>query len=195
MEVKLGGIRAGGRVSLIDDADRALVDAHGPWSLVVLSGRAYARNSRGLLLHRLLMGVPRSAVDHINSDALDNRRCNLRLATAAQNSANARKQNRKTSSIYKGVARSGRGWIAYIGATPKVYLGYFKHECAAALAYNEAAREKYGSFARLNDVPPERSTSAICGLHALTLAAHLFATTPFAKSCQETGPSLADVSQ
>jgi hypothetical protein len=53
-------------------------------------------------MHRLILGIPNSEVDHVNGNPLDNRRVNLRLATRAQNSANTRSR-KNTTSKYKGV--------------------------------------------------------------------------------------------
>lgn len=88
-------------------------------------------------------------VDHINGDGLDNRRCNLRLANHAQNIANQRKQQRVTSSQYKGVTKmKNEKWKAQIRANNKlIYLGYFDTEHEAHLAYVKASRELFGEFA------------------------------------------------
>ena len=52
---------------------------------------------------------------------------------------------------YKGVVRSRNGWVARIGHEREVrYLGYFATEEDAARAYDAAARELRGEFARLN---------------------------------------------
>lgn len=111
-----------------------------------------------LLLHRcLLNAVPGEEVDHWNGDTLDCRRENLRLATSQQNSFNAQKTRHRTSSRYKGVCHVPRSktnpWRGNIGGgskTPRQHLGYFPSEIAAALAYDRAARNLFGQFARLN---------------------------------------------
>jgi hypothetical protein len=57
-------------------------------------------------------------------------------------------QRRKFSSAYRGVSRyRGRIWRARIGQRE---IGYFADEEEAALAYDAAAREAFGSQARLN---------------------------------------------
>ena len=90
--------------------------------------------------------------DHINGDKLDNRRCNLRLATRSQNMAN-RPKSRNNRSGYKGVIwdkRQGK-WRATIGYHGKTTtLGRYDNIEAAARAYDRAARQYFGDFAYLN---------------------------------------------
>lgn len=91
-------------------------------------------------------------VDHINGDRLDNRRCNLRVATYQQNSMN---QHRTaiSSSVYKGVSyrKDTNKFTAYITVNyKKINLGCFRSEQDAALAYDNAARVYFGEFANLN---------------------------------------------
>jgi hypothetical protein len=110
-------------------------------------------------LHRLLLNAPPELqVDHINGDGLDNRRSNLRLATGSQNQGNSRKRRDGVTSQYRGVSwnkRAGK-WQALLRREGKLqYLGYFSDEEAAARAYDAAALEQWGSFARLNF--PERA--------------------------------------
>lgn len=107
-----------------------------------------------ILMHRQILGLKNLdplRVDHINGDTLDNRRSNLRLATAMQNSRN-RKINSNNSSGLKGVHwhKGHRKWGAKIGVNWKqIGLGYFDTKEAAYAAYCEAALRYYGQFARL----------------------------------------------
>lgn len=105
-------------------------------------------------------------VDHINGDdTLDNRKENLRVATHAQNRANCRKLKPK-SSKYKGVsaypsARYGVKWEAYIFfERKKIHIGVYVEEDKAARAYNKAAKELYGEFARLNVIKRKQKTTS-----------------------------------
>ena len=104
-------------------------------------------------MHRDIMNPPDNlVVDHINSDGLDNRRQNLRLATKSQNGCNSRKR-KNTSSIYIGVhlrKKQGR-WEAEITHNrKKIWLGSFDNEITAARAHDRAAIKYHGEFARLN---------------------------------------------
>lgn len=107
-----------------------------------------------VLMHRALLDVPDGFdVDHANRDGLDNRRSNIRVASRAENQANAGKSVGVFTSNYKGVhwhARRRR-WAATIGVDgTRLHLGYFDSEVEAALSYDEAAVEHHGEFARLN---------------------------------------------
>jgi len=76
----------------------------------------------------------------------------LRLATHTQNLAN-QKSAKGASSTYKGTTwdRQSRKWRAQIRVNQKlIYLGCFKDEKAAAVAYNKAAVKYFGEFARVN---------------------------------------------
>ena len=105
-------------------------------------------------LHRLIINAPDGLlVDHRNTDSLDNRRTNLRLATRSQNCCNRRKTKSKTSSRFIGVYFDKRKdlWSACINFHRKrIWLGYFKNEIDAAKAYDKAALEYHKEFARLN---------------------------------------------
>jgi len=106
------------------------------------------------LMHREILRAPaRLEVDHVNGDALDNRRCNLRLATDAQNRANYRKPVNARTSAFKGVTRyrDGVQWMSYIKQGGKRYhLGLFDSDVRAAEAYDNAARNRFGEFAWTN---------------------------------------------
>lgn len=91
-------------------------------------------------------------IDHVNGDSLDNRRCNLRYATRAQNLANSLQATVKTGARLKGtryIRASGR-WIAQITKDKQVHhLGTFDTAEEAHAAYAEAAVRLFGEFARV----------------------------------------------
>jgi len=115
------------------------------------------RKTKMVYMHREIMNpIDERLVDHWNCESLDNRGANLRFATRSQNMQNRRKK-KKTSSQFIGVhfKKSIKKWIARITYEGKRwYLGEFENEIDAARAYDEAAKEHHGAFARLNFPPP-----------------------------------------
>lgn len=100
-------------------------------------------------MHRLILGLAHSSpeVDHRNHNTLDNRRCNLRIATVIQNQGNSRKRAGCTSQ-YKGVCFVKGKWRSAIRINRRVtYLGSFTSEVDAAICYAEAAHQHFGEFA------------------------------------------------
>jgi AP2 domain len=99
-------------------------------------------------MHSLIVDYPKP--DHIDGNGLNNQRSNLRPATASQNCINRRTWGR---SAYRGVSwfKLYSKWNAAISYQRKSRnLGYFASEEDAARAYDAAARELHGAFARLN---------------------------------------------
>ena len=80
---------------------------------------------------------------------------NTRWATQQEQCRNTRKSFNKKSSIYKGVCflKTKKTWKAEITIDYKrFFLGTFKTELEAGLAYNEAAKKHFGEFACLNPI-------------------------------------------
>jgi len=90
-------------------------------------------------------------IDHRNRNTLDNRRRNLRWATRAQQAQNRMRNN---ACGYKGLFRNDCGqFTARITVSGKrLILGTFPTPERAARAYNTAALQHFGEFARLNPV-------------------------------------------
>ena len=146
-----------GLVALVGVEDFERVRAFGCWyASPSKSGPVYARKNfyvapgqhRSVRMHSFILGI--SFVDHINGDGLDNRRVNLRRATAQQNAMNRKRRSDNTSG-YTGVTKRGERWIARIRlGSEDHYLGGFPTVVQAALAYDAAAIELFGEFARFN---------------------------------------------
>jgi hypothetical protein len=106
-----------------------------------------------ILLHRFILGLTdgKILVDHKNGDTRDCQRSNMRIATEGQNRANQKKT--RGASRFKGVTlhrKSGK-WDAQIGGRMgHRHLGRFDSEEDAARAYDIAAKERFGEFARPN---------------------------------------------
>lgn len=141
---------------LVDPEDKELLNGSnwfiGVNGYVVRNCRKGDKKSQELL-HRLIMKCESGEyVDHINLDRLDNRRSNLRKCSNQQNSWNSglSKANR---SGYKGVSwhKQCSKWTVRIKANGKHHsLGLHVNKVEAAKAYDNAAKEYFGEFARLN---------------------------------------------
>ena len=145
-----------GENTLVDDED---YDFLMQWKWRNTKGYAktyYSKIGKDIPMHRLVANTPIGMLtDHVNGNKLDNRKCNLRICTPAQNCWNAkRKMNGKN--IYKGI-RKNKGekkWLAAITKNGKyIHIGSFTTEIEAAKAYNKKAKELFGEFAKLNIIP------------------------------------------
>jgi hypothetical protein len=148
-----------GQVTIVDDADYSWINEFQWYAAKINYGVGFYAcrkiRRRPVGMHRIIMGVendPSVDVDHINNDALDNRRENLRICSRSENCMN-KVMHRDNRSGFKGVSRSGNRFQAKIKANGKQrYLGTFKTPEEAARAYDAAAKEHFGAFARLNKI-------------------------------------------
>lgn len=112
-------------------------------------------NRKGYFAHRLawfyMTGEwpPKGyQIDHANQDKSDNRWCNLRLATPAQNTVNRGVQANNRSG-YKGVFwhKGQKEWRSAIRVNGRsIYLGKFPDPKSAHQAYAKASRNFHGNF-------------------------------------------------
>lgn len=148
-----------GLYTLVDDEDYEWL-SQWKWYASGVEWIYASRSKRGgspwtIHMHRLVLGIvdaPSSVfVDHIDGNTLDNRRTNLRITDNKGNQGN-RKISGGTSR-YRGVSwnKQHGKWGARICRNRKVHwLGSFTEESEAARAYDIAAVEHFGEFARLN---------------------------------------------
>lgn len=141
------------------------------WSDMGGSRNIYAgrttRDKKGKIrlvaLHKEIMKPPRGrVVDHRYGNSQDNRRANLRIATVLQNACNRGKKMKATSK-YIGVSydKQTKKWGVKIKHRGKHrWIGRFKREIDAALAYDRAALKYRGEYARLNF--PAKDSSVPC---------------------------------
>jgi len=165
--------------ALVDVADAAWL---GQWRWgMVYSGPTRAHLSalryeslgdkrwRRIRMHRAIMGLSPAhdddlEVDHINHDALDNRRSNLRVVTHAQNLQN-RKRGYRQSSSERGVRLHNGGWVAEAKLDGhQRHIGRFptEEEAIAAVRYWRATNMPFSPEAMEAanghgpECPPER---------------------------------------
>lgn len=106
------------------------------------------------LRHRLawlyVNGVwPTAFIDHVNGIKGDDRLENLREAEHSQNIANSKRHTDNKSGV-KGVhfhPQTGK-WRVQLGGKATRHVGLFESKAEAADAYEKAARERWGKYAR-----------------------------------------------
>lgn len=143
-----------GYFAIVDDQDFDQLNQY-KWQVNFGSSCPRAQglvNKKRILMHRLILNPPSNlGIDHINRNSLDNRRCNLRLATQTQNNGNM--ISKKHSSRFKGVSwvRRDKKWEARGKQHNKtIHLGLYNSEEEAAKTYDAWAKQYFGEFARLN---------------------------------------------
>lgn len=88
---------------------------------------------------------PTKMIDHKDGDTTNEKWNNLRQATNRQNTAN-RKINYRSTTGFKGVTKPRKKFIAMLAGK---YLGSFETAEEASAVYFQAAKRKYGEYARV----------------------------------------------
>jgi len=161
MIFKINSPKYGEKEILIDEEDYDIVKNYN-WFLdrsdkinnfYIITLKQVNNKVTKIYLHRLILNAQKKEyVDHINHNSLDNRKCNLRKCTNAENMW-SRGKPKSNKSGYKGVSWEARykKWQVIISVNKKKkFLGYFNNKEDAARAYNEAALKYHGEFAWLN---------------------------------------------
>lgn len=152
-----------GKIALVDDEDGVLASAK--WFVKEGGSTTYARCMVGnrregracegmhrVVAKRMGLSIDGAAVDHINGNGLDNRRSNIRRASARENGQNSSRK-RRDGHGFKGVYyhQQAGAWCAAIRPDRRtVNLGLFDNIIDAAIAYDRAALSLFGEFARTN---------------------------------------------
>jgi len=148
-----------GMYALIDAGDKEKVSRY-KYHLRQRKDTCYAEREkkqangklRTICLHQDILGTKEGLeIDHKNGNGLDCRRENLRHCTHRQNMQNCRPYKGRR---FKGVTirKRKKKYMARITYNGKnIYLGSFETEIEAAQAYDLAAIEHFGAFARINE--------------------------------------------
>lgn len=115
---------------------------------ITIDNRSYRAHRVGWLI--MTGEWPASKIDHKNTDGIDNKFNNIRLATQAENGRN-RGANKNNTSGFKGVFWCGwaKKWRASIKVNGRsIHIGYFPTPEEAHAAYSKSAKELHGEFAR-----------------------------------------------
>lgn len=154
-----------GHIATVDESDADLVNSY--WHAKVRVGRNAIYAARNAQrdgkrteehMHRIVLSrvigrdlLDGEFVDHIDGNGLNNRRENLRVATAYENRYNLPAiSSNKTG--YKGVylRKENNKYISTITFESKrIYLGEFATPEEAYKAYCDAAKKYHGEFARV----------------------------------------------
>lgn len=137
-----------GKYALVDNIDFEWLNQW-KWYANKRGNHWYAqRNNCGYVIqmHREILGLQKGdgkITDHVNCNSLNNRRCNLRLATKSENGFN---RGIKTRGVCFYI--SIKKWRAVIWKNfQRIHLGYFKKKRDAIKARREAEIKYFGEFA------------------------------------------------
>lgn len=151
-----------GKVAIVDDSDYEWLSQfkwcmHNNGSAMRRLYSPKGQPQSAILMHREIIQPPAGlTVDHIDGDRLNNQRGNLRVCTIAENVRNKGKQSpqlRPFTTPFKGVHFDPRTrrWRASVQRDGKVFrLGRYPTDAEAARAYDCAAIQIHGEFARTN---------------------------------------------
>lgn len=163
-----------GKFALVDDADYEWLNQF-KWSAHKKNSTYYAcrgyggrKNRKHITMHQMIMKTPFGKItNHLDRNGLNNQRNNLRISTEQQGRISTKSPNRKSTSKYLGVSRfymqkkyklkngkvvTYKRYQYWLAKLKRNYLGIYKDEEDAAMAYNKEAKKQYGKLAVLNKI-------------------------------------------
>jgi hypothetical protein len=147
-----------GKMALVDAADANEVGGH-IWCCNRNNYVTAWINGGTVPLHRFILkpSSSRQHVDHRDGNPLNNVRANLRACNHSENQHNRKAvtmwAGKPVSSEFKGVSfhrKTGKYTARIMAGGKRHHLGLFSEPGEAAAAYDRAARQFFGPFARTN---------------------------------------------
>lgn len=143
------GVTVGEAIVDAEDIDRLILKKWRLWK-----GRVFTGNFKPISLQYEVLNAEKKndqtvmAIDHINGNPLDNRKCNLRIVTQAENAINKEILSNNTSGFMGICSDKERGlWAAEIRIKKKkCHLGRYKNLCDAVYARYLAEQELFGEY-------------------------------------------------
>jgi hypothetical protein len=137
--------------AVVDDEDYELVSQYS-WNALELGKTVYVKGSPEGSMHRLIARpADGQEVDHIDRNALNNRRANLRLTDRQGNMRNRALQRNNLLGL-KGVEQQRSRFRATVTVDRKrIRSRWFDCRYEAARAYDAMAKHYFGDFACTNE--------------------------------------------
>jgi len=140
-----------GKFAQVDDSDYEWL-MQWKWYVLKNGNTFYSQRTshrKTFKMHREILSTPKGVeVDHKDHNGLNDQRDNIWNCTRGQNSVNKEVVGK---SKYRGVSPHPSGFVAQINENKKhFYLGLYKTEEAAAMAFDRVAFKYRGSDAQLN---------------------------------------------
>lgn len=146
-----------GAIVLLDDADWFILSVIHWYDAGRYPQRQWRESGvrKSQYMHRLIFDLHNVTVgdgyiDHVDGNGFNNQMVNLRACSHSNNLANSKLANDSTTG-FKGVTASRQKFVARIRVLgEEKYLGIFERPEEAAKAYDIAAKNYFGEFARTN---------------------------------------------
>ena len=156
-KIKLGGLKSEVQgYALVDDTKFDELSKYHwflSWNGYAVSSVYVDRKETRIRMHKIVKDG--RFIDHIDGNKLNNQLSNLRICSKSTNGMNRGKTTLNKSG-YKGVQwnKNCQKWRAMIRINSKSHhIGVFDEIRDAVIAYNNKAKELFGEFAFINELP------------------------------------------